>query len=250
VTDLAGRAVLVTGASGGVGRGIALACAAAGAGVVVAARRADAGGAVVREIERRGGRAGYVRCDVTRRGDVDAAVQAAARTYGGLDALIHNATSGRSSETVHLEDADAALWREHADVSIRASLYCAQAAYPYLRERGGTLILLTSPAGAEGSELRSFYAAGKAAQRGLVTALAQEWGPDGVRVNALAPLARTPALQDAFDRDPGLPDRLAAAVPLRRLGDPERDIGPAAVFLCGDAARYVTGQTLVVTGGR
>jgi NAD(P)-dependent dehydrogenase (short-subunit alcohol dehydrogenase family) len=250
MTELAGRAVLVTGASGGLGRGIALACAAAGAGVVVAARRTEAGEAVAAQIRARGGAATFARCDVTSRADVGAAVGTAVRAYGGLDALIHNATSDRSSEPVDLEDADAACWDAHASVSLRGSLYCAAAGYRALRERRGTLILLTSPAAVEGSERLPFYAAGKARQRGMVTALAQEWGPEGVRVNGIAPLARTPALDSAFARDPALADRLAARIPLRRLGDSQDDIGPAAVFLCGDGARYITGHTLVVTGGR
>jgi NAD(P)-dependent dehydrogenase (short-subunit alcohol dehydrogenase family) len=250
MTSLAGRAVVVTGASGGVGRGIAVACALAGAGVVVAARRRVAGEAVVAEIGRRGGVARFVRCDVTRRTDVEAAVGVAVEEYGGLDAMIHNATSDRSSEPVDLENADLSLWEEHASVAVRGSRYCAQVAYPWLRERRGTVILVTSPAGVEGSEQRAFYATGKAAQRGIVAGLAHEWGPDGIRVNGLAPLAVTPALADAFARDPLLADRLAAAVPLRRLGDCERDIGPAAVFLCGAGARYVTGHILAVTGGR
>jgi NAD(P)-dependent dehydrogenase (short-subunit alcohol dehydrogenase family) len=247
---MAGRAVLVTGASGGVGRGIALACGAAGAGVVIAARRAGAGEAVAAEIRARGGTATFARCDVTRSADVEAAVRTAVRAYGGLDALIHNATSGRSSEPVDLEDADAVCWEAHASVSLRGSLYCAAAGYRWLRERRGTLILLVSAAAVEGSDRLAFYAAGKAGQCGMVTALAQEWGPEGIRVNGLAPLARTPALRHAFAADPALPERLAARIPLGRLGDSETDIGPAAVFLCGDGARYVTGHVLVVTGGR
>jgi 3-oxoacyl-[acyl-carrier protein] reductase len=110
--------------------------------------------------------------------------------------------------------------------------------------------VLTSPAGINGTATTAFYGVVKGAQRGFVTSLAREWGADGIRVNGLAPLAMTPALAASFRNNPGMQQRLTAVVPLGRFGDPEHDIGPAAVFLCSDGARYVTGQNLVVSGGR
>ena len=142
------------------------------------------------------------------------------------------------------------LWDEHVAVSVRGAYRCAVAVYPHLRDRAGAFLLLTSPAGINGSATLPFYAGVKGAQRAFVKSLAREWGPDGVRVNGLAPLAATPALERAFAADPAMRDRLGAIVPLRRYGDPEHDIGPAAVFLGSDDARYITGQTLVVSGGR
>jgi len=90
----------------------------------------------------------------------------------------------------------------------------------------------------------------KAALRGFAKSLAREWAPLGVTVAVLSPLAETPAMTAAAEADPGLRARLAARVPLGRLGDPERDIGPAVVFLAGEDAGYITGQTLAVDGGR
>jgi 3-oxoacyl-[acyl-carrier protein] reductase len=101
-----------------------------------------------------------------------------------------------------------------------------------------------------GSANLPFYSAVKGGQRGFVKALAREWGKDGVRVNGLAPLAVTPALADAFRHDPGLEPRLTSLIPMGRVGDPVTDIGPPAVFLCSAASGYVTGQNLVVSGGR
>lgn len=246
---LDGKVVLVTGAGGGVGRGIALACAEAGAHVVVTAR-SGSGDETAAEIFERGGSALSVRCDVTDRAQVDHAVAEARAAFGGLDVLVHNATSRQSSQPHALEDAGLDLWEDHAAVSVRGSFHCAQAAYPELVARGGNLILLTSPAGIEGSDSLPFYGMVKAAQRALVKSLALEWGPSGVRVNGIAPLAVTEALDRAFEADPTLEARLQALVPMQRIGESEGDIGYVAAFLASDWARYLTGQTLVVSGGR
>ncbi|MGH9033240.1 MAG: SDR family NAD(P)-dependent oxidoreductase [Acidimicrobiia bacterium] len=246
---LAGRTVAITGAGDGVGRGIALACGAAGAHVVVMARR-DNGAQTVGLIEHAGGAAEWVRGDVTVAADVDEVVAAAVEGGGGLDAMIHNATSRRSSQPARLEDVDAELWDDHAAVSLRGAYHCARAALPALCERAGTLILMTSPAGMEGSATLPLYGAVKGALRGFAKSLAREWAPLGVTVNLLSPLAQTPAMVHAIREDPALADRLAARVPMGRLGDAEVDIGPVVVFLAGAGAGYVTGQTLPVDGGR
>jgi NAD(P)-dependent dehydrogenase (short-subunit alcohol dehydrogenase family) len=247
--SLAGRVVLVTGAGRGLGRGVALACAAAGADIVVASPREN-GTETVAEIEARGGSAAWVRCDATVAADVDAAVAAAVERDGGLDVVIHNATSRRSSEPVRLEDVDEALWHDHASVSLRGAFHCAQAALPQLRARRGRLIVMTSPAGIEGSAMLPVYSMVKGALRGFAKSLAREWAPFGVTVNAVSPLAETPAMTSAYGKDPTLEARLARVVPMGHLGDPETEVGPAIVFLAGDGAGYITGQTLAVDGGR
>jgi NAD(P)-dependent dehydrogenase (short-subunit alcohol dehydrogenase family) len=218
--------------------------------VVIAARRAPTGDAVAREIAAHGATALCVECDVTRRSDVERAVAVAVDRFGGLDAMIHNATSVRSPEVCALESASAELWEQHCSVSLRGSYYAAQAALPALRARRGRFVLLTSPAGMEGSATLPLYAMVKAAQRGFVKSLAREWGRLGINVNALSPLAATPALVRAFAANPALEARLRALIPLGRVGDPEQDSGAAAVLLLSDGARYVTGQTWVVDGGR
>tara|TARA_Y100000814_G_scaffold76234_1_gene48063 strand:- start:51 stop:374 length:324 start_codon:yes stop_codon:yes gene_type:complete len=101
----------------------------------------------------------------------------------------------------------------------------------------------------EGSAAIPLYGVVKAAQRTLAKGLAAEWGPDGIRVNSVAPLALTPAFDTAIVADPSLIKRLEASTPLGRIGDPVEDIGPVAVFLASELSRHVTGQTLVVDGG-
>ncbi|HEY8526415.1 MAG TPA: SDR family oxidoreductase [Acidimicrobiales bacterium] len=246
---LAGRSVLITGAGQGVGRGLALAAAAAGAGVVVTARRRAAAEAVVDEIAARGGEAVAAVCDVTDADQVAAAVAVAVDRFGGLDAAVHNATSPQSSRSASLEDIDDAMWDELVAVALRGAFHLATASAAALRERRGTLVMLTSTAAIEGSAPLPAYAAVKAAQRTMVKSLAREWGPAGVRVNAIAPVAVTRAMADFFEREPEAAERLAERAALRRLGEPEADIGRVLTFLIGPDSAFVTGQTLVVNGG-
>jgi NAD(P)-dependent dehydrogenase (short-subunit alcohol dehydrogenase family) len=246
---LDGMAVVVTGAGGGVGRGIALACATAGANVVVAARRTETGDPVAAEIERRGGGAVSVRCDVTSAHDVRDAVETAVATFGSLDCMVHNALAP-VGEPRPITDVDDDTFRSMMGTAVRASYLCASAAYPHLEASRGSLIILTSAAGVEGSPYLPAYGMVKAAQRGLAKSLAQEWGPAGVRVNCIGPVAMTPAMELVAETSPVFTDGLLIGrTPLRRIGDPETDIGPVAVFLASDAARYMTGQTLMVDGG-
>jgi 3-oxoacyl-[acyl-carrier protein] reductase len=249
VTDvLEGRSVVVTGAGDGLGRAIALACADAGAYVVVTSRR-DTGRSVVDEIDARGGRAVWTQCDVTDEGAVAATVELALRDAGRLHAIVHNATSNRSSEPHRLEDADAALWDEHAAVSLRGAYHCARAGFVALRDTRGTLVVMTSPAGMEGSRALPLYGTVKGALRGFVKSLAREWAPHGMRVNAVSPLAQSPAMTRAIEQDPTLAARIALRVPMGRIGNAELDVAPAVVFLASGAAHFITGQTLTVDGG-
>jgi len=241
---LDGRVVLVTGSARGIGRGIVEALVREGASVVASVHHAADAASLTAP--------GVVApvCDVTVRADVDAAVACAVSSFGALDALVHNAVSNRSNEITDVEHASPALFEEHTSVSVRALLYLAQAAHPHLAARRGSFVVMTSAAGIQGTDDRALYAAVKGAQRGFLKALAREWGPDGIRVNGVAPLAMSPALEKAFAGDPGLEAGLARVIPLGWFGDPASDIGPAVSFLCSDAARYVTGQTLAVNGGR
>ncbi len=234
VMNLEGKVVLVTGSGKGVGRGIVDALAAEGAAVVASVHHGEDAAAIVESV------AGQVKspvCDVTVRADVDAAVAVAIDSFGRLDAVVHNAVSNHSNEMTDVESAPPELYADHAAVSIRALLYLAQGSHRYLAARRGAFVVLTSPAGIQGTADRALYAAVKGAQRGFVKALAREWGPAGVRVNGLAPLAQTPALDRAFAGDPTLQAKLERVVPLGWFGDPARDIGPVAAFLCSDAAR-------------
>lgn len=245
-----GRVVLVTGAGAGVGRGVAAAFASAGAIVGIGVRRPEAASETAEDVRAAGGIPVVLQCDVTDAVQSKAAIEQLVADYGRLDAVVHNAVSGRSSEATDFENTTLTEWEDHASVTVRATWRLAVQAYPHLKKSQGAYLLMSSPAGIEGSERAPFYSAVKAAQRGFVRALAREWGPDQIRVNSVAPLAISPALENMKILEPERVKRIEGLVPLGRLGDPETDIGPPSVFLCSEEARYVTGQTLVVSGGR
>jgi NAD(P)-dependent dehydrogenase (short-subunit alcohol dehydrogenase family) len=249
-TMLKGRVAIVTGAGGGIGRGLACALALAGAKVVVAARRRSTGeetGALVRA---EGGEAIVTETDVGARDAIEAMVAQAVAAFGGVDIVIHNASSALSGMAFALEDVNDADWVEQCDTALAAPFHLAKATFPYLRDTGrGRFIILTSSQGLHGGAMNPVYAATKNAQRGFAKALAREWGPHGVVVNAIAPAALTDAARDYLDRNPERAKSAAANFPLGRMGDMRDDIGAAVVAMCSDYWRFVTGQVVNVDGG-
>jgi 3-oxoacyl-[acyl-carrier protein] reductase len=245
---LRGCSVLITGATEGIGSGIALAAGAAGAGVAVTGLDLRAAERVADAIRARGGRAIAAQCDVTQSGDIKGAVAAAIEAFGQLDAFVHNAnvTSARARSVEDIGDDD---WTMPVLVGLRPIFASARAVLPALAQSRGSMIVLTSQAGIDGTTILPVYSAVKGAQRALVKSLAREWGPQGVRVNAVAPSAMTPAQEAYLTREPHMRAHLIERSPLRRMGDAERDIGRAVNFLIGKDSLFVTGQTLVVNGG-
>ncbi len=242
------KVVLVTGASGGVGRGIAIACGSAGWTVWIAARRDAQAAEVAAEVDAAGGTGRAVACDVGDPASVRAAVAGVIATDGRLDGVVHNATSGLSPLATDLLDVPLAQVADHVSVSVRGTYLLAVEAHPHLVAAGGSYVVLTSEAGFEGKARLPVYAAVKGAQRGLARALAREWGPEGVRVNCVAPLANTPAMEKAFVDDPAMSDRVLGRNPLGRLGDAVDDVGPVIRFLLSDDSRYVNGLTMMADG--
>jgi NAD(P)-dependent dehydrogenase (short-subunit alcohol dehydrogenase family) len=241
--------VIITGASGGVGRGIALDCGRAGWAVWIAARRHIQAAEVAAEVDQIGGEGHAIVCDTGDDTSIRDAVDAVIAHHGQLDGVVHNATSGLSPVPSALTEIPIADIRDHIAVSVRGSYLLAGATHPHLAASGGSLVLLTSEAGFEGKAKLPVYAAVKAAQRGFARALARDWGPDGIRVNCVAPLASTPAMDAAFVHDPAMRDRVLGRSPMSRLGDSTDDVGPVVRFLLSEDARFVTGATIMADGG-
>ena len=247
---LGGKVALVTGAGQGIGRGIALALAKAGADVVVLERNAETGARTAAEIEGldavgdRSATAISIVGDVRMRADCEAAVAAAVERFGGVDVLVNNAQQVPTGPLDACTDDDMyAAWESGALAAFRLMQLC----HPLMTERGGGAIVnLASGAGTEGLAGLGAYAVAKEGIRALTKVAMLEWGADNVRVNTICPWARS----NHWD---GLDDRERAARlrrnPLRRIGEPEADIGGVVVFLASDAGSYVTGQTIHVDGG-
>ena len=228
---LDGRCVVVTGAGDGVGRGVALACAAAGAQVIVGTRHENGHSVVGGDRHPAAGeRRGRSATSPTRPPSTPPSTSRVERA-GALHAIVHNATSNRSSEPHRLEDVDVALWDEHARCRSGGPTTAPAPGSKPCGETQGTLILMTSPAGMEGSVGLPLYGTVKGALRGFTKSLAREWAPLGMTVNIVSPLAMSPAMASAIEQDPGVGERLARRVPMGRVGDPEPDVGPAVVFL-------------------
>jgi 2-hydroxycyclohexanecarboxyl-CoA dehydrogenase len=244
---LDGCIALVTGAGQGIGRGIALALAKEGAKVALAGRTIAKCEAVAAELTELGAEALPLACDVSVRGDVDRAVTATVEAFGGLDVLVNNAQSSVQRSLEDTTDADVELaWQTGA----LGTLYAMQAALPHLRARGGGAIVnFGSSTAIEGNATFGSYAMAKEAIRGLSRVAAREWGRYGIRVNVIVPNALSPAAESFRDNSPERFARMQARIPLGRVGDPEDDIGRAVVALASADLTYMSGQTLMLTGG-
>ncbi|MBN6188947.1 SDR family oxidoreductase [Aneurinibacillus sp. BA2021] len=142
---------------------------------------------------------------------------------------------------------------EHLDLSFNTGFYPTfhfmQACFPYLKETTGSVINFASGAGIDGMPLQASYAAAKEAIRAISRTTANEWGPYQINVNCISPIAESPGVAAWKERMPEEYEAMVQRIPLRRLGDCEKDIGRVAVFLASDDAAYITGQTIMVDGG-
>ena len=242
------RVAIVTGAGDGIGRGIARRFAAEGASVLVAELDETTGPAVVEELRAFGAGARYVRTDVGVKDDNVAMVDAALDEWGTVDIRVNNAWGGGSLGRVERKsDAD----MDHAmRVGFLGPFWAMQAAYPTMKAKGhGRVINICSLNGVNAHMGTADYNTAKEALRTLTRSAAREWAPTGVVANVICPGALTAASRAVFARNPELRAQAEVSVPMGRLGDPEADIAPVAVFLASDDCRYMTGNTLFVGGG-
>lgn len=238
-------AVLVTGAGSGIGVEMALSIAAAGAAVAVNDLDERAARETVGRVTAAGGTAYAVPGDVSSPTGAREVVDAAVAALGGLTGLVNNVGIVRGGTLLDITEAE---WDFVMRVDCSSALFVSQAAHPHLMASGGPIVNTSSlcavfPAPGAGS-----YNAAKAALVTLTQQLAIEWGPGGIRVNAIAPGMISGTHFSASSQDEGAAARRGEIVPLRRTGR-ARDIAPAAVFLLSDASRYVTGQLLTIDGG-
>ncbi len=243
--SLAGKVALVTGGSRGIGESIAKALAAAGAHVVVAARSEGKAGAVAQAIASAGGSAESLRLDVADPASVTAAFKAVVEKNGKLDVLVNNA--GITDDGLILRMSKES-WDKVIATDLTGVFLCAQeAAKTMLKKRvAGRIVNITSVVGLMGNPGQTNYAAAKAGVVGFTKALAREIGSRGITVNAVAPGYIETTMTDVLNEEQK--KALVGQIVLGRLGTPE-DVAAAVVFLASDAAAYVTGTTLNVSGG-
>lgn len=244
---IAGKTALITGAGQGVGQGIAYALAAEGVAIAAVGRSHDKLEESCAEIRRRGGVAEPFVCDVMHKDQVERCVAQVVGRFGGLQVLVNNAQVvplGRM-----LEVSDEAFMQGIASGPL-ATLRMMRACHPHLAGDGAIVNLASSAAVRWDASGYGAYAAVKEAIRALTRAAACEWGPDGIRVNAIAPHAMSPSMAGWIAERPQEAAEFFKTIPLRRVGDCEHDIGRAVVFLAGADAAYLTGATIPLDGGQ
>jgi 2-deoxy-D-gluconate 3-dehydrogenase len=246
--DLTGKKAFITGASRGIGRVIAVALAAAGADVVLAARSEEGLAQTASEVTTLGREAVVIPLDVTSQEAVTAAVDEAIGRLGHLDIVINNA--GGSNFMVPFLDMRLSGWEKVMRLNLDSAVYVCQAVGTHMTSRGqGSVINIASVAGLTASPFLAPYGAAKAGLVSLTKTLATEWAAPGVRVNALCPgWTATDLNRNLWDTADG-GKAIIAGVPMARWAQPQEMAGPA-VFLASDASSYMTGQVLVIDGGQ
>lgn len=244
--DLTGRRALVTGASRGIGREIALAYARAGADVAVLARNAELLEGVAGEVRALGRRAVIATADVLDADATRAATAEAIEALGGLDILVNNA--GGNSFSTPVASMRMSGWEKTMRLNLDSIVHITQVSLPSLGEGGGSIINVSSVAGLRGAPTMAHYGAAKAALISLTQSLAVETAWMGVRVNALVPGWIETDLTDFLRASDDAERAALSRVPMQRWGRVE-EIAEPAVFLASDAASFMTGQVLVVDGG-
>ena len=247
---LQGKVALVTGGGKGLGRGVARRLAREGARIVIAEIDGDAAEATASEIEREfGAKALAITTDIADKDAAQAAVEQSVEQFGSIDILVNNAS--QLSANTFIETKTDAMLERVLKIALWGSWWTMQAAMPHMRDRGGGAIGNFYSIDAEaGAWLHADYNIAKSALLGLTRSAASEWGRYNIRVNAIAPTGLGTVFEQLARDIPGFIEAEEWKNPLGRVGDPEKDIGSAVLFLASELSSFVTGELLHVDGGQ
>jgi len=244
--SLEGKAAIVTGASRGLGKGMATALAQAGADLVIASRTKSVLEKTAEEIKEFGHYVIPVAADVSKKEDIKIMVETALKEFGRIDSLFNHAGINRRCPSENYSEKD---WDEIININLKGVFLCAQAVGRVMIKQGGGKIINTSSLIAViGGKMIPAYAASKGGVAQLTKALANEWAKYHINVNAIAPGYFTTKATEASRKDKVRYKEITDRIPLGRWGNPE-DLGGVAVFLASEASDYITGQTIFVDGG-
>ncbi|MBQ0799714.1 MAG: glucose 1-dehydrogenase [Porticoccaceae bacterium] len=244
-----GKVAVVTGAGGGIGRAASEIFGREGASVVIADINVTSGEETAHLVEKAGGKAIFLKCDVSKAEDAEALTRAAVVNFGGLHCAFNNA--GVEGEYARIADATEENFMLNYQVNMLGVFLCMkyQIRQMLTQSEGGAIVNTASDAGLVGVKNLGQYSASKHAVIGLTKSAALDYATKHIRVNAVCPgPIRTPMLERIFEENPRIGEAMIAAQPIKRLGEPH-EIGDAAVYLCSDAASYITGHAMPVDGG-
>ena len=242
IFDLTGKVAIVTGAARGIGQGIAIELARAGADVVVSDIIPEEG--TINQIKKLKRKAIYVKTDISKKSDVENLIKETIKNFKRIDILVNNAGIYLAG---NVSDFPEETWDKTMSINAKGPFLCSQAALKYMK-KGGSIINISSVAGIEGSAGGAAYCASKGAIRLFTKALAAELGPLGIRVNSVHPgLIDTP-MTTGFTKDKKALEGMMSKFLIKRVGKPVDIAGPV-IFLASDASSYMTGSEVVVDGG-
>lgn len=243
---LENKVAIITGGAGGIGAGISRALAAEGANIAIIDLNEEKGAELVNELEGIGVQALFLKKDISLEENAKEIRAAVIKKFGKIDVLINNAHASRQAAFMETTNE---MFELSFKTGFLATLFLMRACYEDLKTTKGAVINFGSGSAMKGMETQASYAASKEAIRGLSRVVANEWAPEGIRVNIISPIAETEGVKDWKEKFPAEFEAMIDRIPLKRLGDPQKDIGQAAVFLASDMSSFMTGQTLMVDGG-
>lgn len=243
---LDGKIAIITGGASGIGKGMAMSFVKEGAKVAIVDLNEEVGQQTVKELQEYQPDSLFIQANLAEHDKLPSIVKQVIEKFGKLDILVNNAHASNRAPLEQLTQADFDL---SFNTGFYPTLYLMQAALPYLKESKGKIINFASGAGINGDATQGAYAAAKEAIRGITRVAANEFGPFGINVNIISPIANSPGVQQWAKAEPEYYQAMLSKIPLGRLGELESDIGRVAVFLASEDSDYITGQTIMVDGG-